>query len=247
MPTGDLYDAIGIDYANLRRPDPRIGAAIWAAVGDAGRILNVGAGAGSYEDPERNMTAVEPSAVMLRQRPADLGPAVQAGAEALPFPADTFDVALALLTVHHWTDLRQGLAELRRVSRRQVVFTFDHRVHDSLWIFRQYVPDIVGLAAAAPLEEVIDALGAQRVEIVSTPADCTDGFITAYWRRPEQFLRPEVRAATSGFSVLTTDQTQPGLDRLQRDLASGAWERDHADLLAIDTFDTGLRLVVAGH
>jgi hypothetical protein len=148
--------------------------------------------------------------------------------------------------VHHWSDLRRGLAEMQRVARRQVILTFDNDMHDSLWIFRDYVPGIIGLSSAAPLDLVVDTLGAQRVEVVPLPADCTDGFILAYWRRPEQFLRPEVRAATSGFSVLRADQVQPGLERLERDLSSGAWQRRHADLLALDTFDAGVRLVVAG-
>jgi SAM-dependent methyltransferase len=206
----------------------------------------VGAGAGSYEDADRTMVAVEPSAVMIAQRPPASGPAVRAGAERLPFPDDTFEVALALMTVHHWGDVRGGLAEMRRVSRRQVVFTFDCAVHDSLWIFQDYVPAIIGRSGAAPLDVVVDALEAERVEVVPVPADCTDGFILAYWRRPEQFLRQDVRAATSGFSLLDAEQFGPGLARLERDLASGEWQRRHADLLSRDTLDAGLRLVVAG-
>jgi hypothetical protein len=135
---------------------------------------------------------------------------------------------------------------MRRVARRQVVFTFDTEVHDSLWIFREYVPGIIGLSDGAPLAAVVAALGAERVETIPVPADCTDGFILAYWRRPEQYLRPEVRAATSGFSLLDAEQVEPGLARLQRDLDSGEWQRRHQDLLALPSLDAGLRLVIAG-
>jgi len=240
------YDTIGHGYAARRRPDPRIAAQIWSAVGEAERILNVGAGTGSYESGGRRIVAVEPSAVMIGQRPAGTGPAVQAVAEHLPFADGTFDVALALMTVHHWPDLARGLAELRRVARRQVVFTFDPAVHDTIWILREYVPAALGLADTAALDQVVDLLGARRVEVVPVPADCTDGFLLAYWRRPEQFLLPEVRAATSAFARLPQSDVEPGLARLARDLADGSWRARHADLLDRVSLDAGLRLVIAG-
>jgi SAM-dependent methyltransferase len=240
------YDAIGRGYADHRRPDPRIAERIWAAVGPATTILNVGAGAGSYEDPARAMVAVEPSLTMIGQRPADAGPALQASAEHLPFADNSFDVAMALMTVHHWSDLGQGLSELQRVSRRQVVFTFDPALHDSLWIFTEYVPGIIGMSDHAPLEAMMAGLGTDQVEIIAVPRDCTDGFITAYWRRPEQYLIPGVRAATSGFSLLPEDQVEAGMEALRDDLESGAWQRRHADLLDTTELDVGLRLVIAG-
>lgn len=192
------------------------------------------------------MVAVEPSAVMIGQRPTGWRPAIQAQAEYLPFPTATFDVALALMTVHHWSDLAQGLAEMRRVARRQVVFTFDPAVHDALWIFQDYVPAIIGLADAVLLDAVVDALEADRVEIVPVPADCTDGFTLAYWKRPELFLEPSIRASTSGFARLDAEVVDPGLARLAEDLASGEWHRRHGDLMERDSLDAGLRLVVAG-
>jgi SAM-dependent methyltransferase len=240
------YDTIGQAYTAFRRPDPRIAAQIWAAVGDAARIVNVGAGTGSYELPDRAIVAVEPSALMLGQRGLGASPAVRAEAEELPFPSGSFDVAMALMTVHHWTDLRRGLAELRRLASRQVVFTFDPENHDRLWVFNEYVPAALGLADQAPLSVVVDVLGASRVEDVLTPADCTDGFASAYWRRSEMYLIPEVRANISAFARLSDDEVLPGLARLEEDLASGRWHDRHADLMARESFDAGLRLVVAG-
>jgi SAM-dependent methyltransferase len=245
MAPAQIYDTIGVGYRTFRRPDPRIEAQIWEAVGDARRILNVGAGTGSYERRDRTLVAVEPSAVMVRQREGSV-PVVRAGAELLPFPDDSFDVALALMTVHHWGDLRQGLAELRRVSARQVVFTFDPAMHDSLWVFNEYVPAAVGLGDDTPLDAVLEALETDRVEVVPVPADCTDGFATAYWRRPEQYLSPIARDNISAFARLDPQLVEPGIARLKRDLASGAWLERHADLMEKDSLDFGLRLVIAG-
>jgi SAM-dependent methyltransferase len=239
------YDAIGVGYATYRQPDPRIAAQIWNAVGDADRILNVGAGTGSYERSDRSMVAVEPSAVMITQRPAVV-PVVRAAAESLPFPDNSFDVALALMTVHHWKDLRRGISELRRVAPRQVIFTFDPGQHDSLWVFNEYVPAALGLADDTPLDAVVDALGTARIEVVATPADCSDGFATAYWRRPERYLSPIVRSNISAFARLDPTLVDPGIAQLERDLASGAWHERHADLLAMESVDLGLRLVIGG-
>ncbi|MGP0032775.1 MAG: class I SAM-dependent methyltransferase [Acidimicrobiales bacterium] len=240
------YDTIGCGYSRYRRPDPRIAAQIWAAIGDAARIVNVGAGTGSYEVDGRPIVAVEPSPVMVGQRDPAGAPVVRAAAEDLPFPDRLFDVALATLTVHHWADPRAGLAELRRVARRQVVLTFDRAAHDRSWIFAEYVPAALALADAAPMDMVIDALGTARVEVVPVAADCTDGFALAFWKRPEQFLSPSVRAGISAFARLDPAQVEPGMARLRRDLASGAWHDRHADLLALDSIDAGLRLVTAG-
>jgi SAM-dependent methyltransferase len=240
-----LYDAIGHNYALRRRPDPRIAARIWSAIGDATTILNVGAGTGSYEDASRTMVAVEPSEVMIAQRAVDAGPVVRAGAECLPFGDNAFDVALAIMTVHHWSDLQQGLSEMQRVSRRQVVFTFDPTRHDALWIFEDYAPGIAGLSRHAAVEAVMEGLNTEHVESISVPADCTDGFITAYWQRPDQYLIPAVRAATSGFSLLPQAQVDAGMTRLAQDLADGTWHERHDHLLALTELDVGLRLVIA--
>jgi SAM-dependent methyltransferase len=239
------YDTIGVAYASFRHPDPRIASQIWSAVGAAGRVVNVGAGTGSYERADRSTVAVEPSAVMIGQR-TGIVPVVRASAESLPFRDHSFDVALALMTVHHWTDVRRGLGELRRVAPRQVVFTFDPDIHDRLWVFDEYLPAELVHEDAAPLSVVVEALEAERVEIVPTPADCTDGFGSAYWRRPEQYLSPAIRANISLFARLDQTVVEAGMARLAHDLASGVWQRRHAHLLTRETIDGGLRLVVAG-
>ncbi len=251
------YDTIGHRYTDRRRPDPRIEAQIWAAIGEATRIVNVGAGTGSYEtdpgpapEPARatdgRVVAVEPSAVMIDQRAPGAAPVVRATAEHLPFGTATFDVALAVLTVHHWAGLRAGLREMRRVAGRQVVMTIDAEVHDRLWLIHEYVPAIRGMSDGAPLDEVVDLLQAHTVEVVPIPADCTDGFLLAYWSRPEQYLEQAARANTSAFARLSPAEVEPGLTRLARDLADGTWARHHADLLHLSEFDAGLRLVIAG-
>jgi SAM-dependent methyltransferase len=242
------YDTIGHGYADRRQPDPRLAERIWAAIGDARSIVNVGAGTGSYEDGsgDRPLIAVDPSHVMLRQRPTRAAPAIAAAAEHLPFASRTFDVALGILTAHHWSDLQQGLAELRRVSRRQVVLTIDTDVHDAMWLCREYVPAIVGLSDGAPLNTIVNALDAHTVDILPIPADCRDGFLMAYWNRPELYLDPIAQSNTSAFALLSREAIAPGLARLKSDLADGTWHHRHGDLLHQTEFDAGLRLVIAG-
>jgi SAM-dependent methyltransferase len=242
------YDTIGQRYTDRRGPDPRIAARIAAALGAAKTAVNVGAGTGSYEETRatRAFVAAEPSAVMIAQRRSDTAPAVRASAEHLPFAARSFDVALAVLTVHHWSDLRLGLSELRRVARRQVVVTIDPTVHDHMWLIEEYFPAIAGLSDGAPLADVVEALHAHTVEVILIPADCRDGFLMAYWRRPERYLDAAVRANTSGFALLGEEDTRPGLSQLAADLDDGTWHRRHADLVERAHHDLGLRLVLAG-
>ena len=238
-----LYDRIGTGYSACRRADPRIAARIEAALGHARTVVNVGAGTGSYEPGGREVTAVEPSAEMIRQRPPGSAPAIQASAEDLPFADDSFDAAMAVLTVHHWRDPRKGLAELRRVSRGPVVvLTFEHR-HPGAWI-GDYLPALRELDAGQtlPFEVYAEVLGDLAIEVVPVPHDCVDGFLYAHWRRPEAYLDPVVRAGSSSFRVLSG--LDEGLERLADDLASGEWERRYGNLLALDEFDAGYRLVI---
>jgi len=243
------YDTIGRTYAGHRRPDPRIDAQIQAAVGDARAVLNVGAGTGSYEPADRVVVAVEPSPVMIAQRGPDAAPVVRGRAETLPFADGAFDVVLALLTVHHWDDVDAGLRELRRVAPRQVVLTWDPEAMraESFWLTRDYVteasPDDWGFAA---LPEIVAGLGPARVESVPIPHDCRDGFLRAYWRRPEAYLDPEVRNSISALALVDGDVLAPGIARLRADLESGAWRERNAELLDLDALDLGYRLVVAG-
>jgi SAM-dependent methyltransferase len=239
-----VYDRIGVGYAELRRPDPRFAEAIAVAAGP-GTVVNIGAGTGSYE-PAGTVAAVEPSPVMIAQRPAGAAPAVQAVAEALPFADRAFDVSLAVLTTHHWTDPQRGLEEMARVSQRQVVLTWDQAfTGEHFWFIRDYLPEAAereaGLAALATVRATWPQADVRRVEV---PHDCTDGFFAAYWRRPEAYLRPAVREAISGLALLDQDLVGEAIRRLASDLAEGTWSRRYADLLARDSLDCGYRLVV---
>lgn len=240
------YDTIGVGYRSKRRPDPRLRTAIHAAIGTASMILNVGAGAGSYEPSDRPVVALEPSGVMLAQHS---GPRrVRGVAERLPFDDGTFDVALALLTIHHWKDLDAGLAELRRVARRQVIFTWDPDHWRKLWITTDYVPAIDDLETSrfTSLTSIVDALAAHTVETFEIPHDFTDGFQAAFWRRPEMYLDPGVRAVSSTFASLPPELVLPGIERLRQDLGTGKWQATYEELLTQETLDLGHRIVIAG-
>lgn len=246
----ELYDAIGQTYAATRVPDPRIGAQIHAALGEVGSVVNVGAGAGAYE-PRETVLAVEPSAVMIAQRPAGSAPAVQASAEALPLADDAVDAALALLTVHHWRDLEAGVRELRRVARRRVVVLhWDAEVTRASWLMREYLfaTEPFDRDGAISIERLVALLGGPgrvRVVPVAVPHDCTDGFAGAFWRRPAAYLDPAVRAGISSMAGPGEAVVAPAIARLAADLASGAWHRRHAELLELDEIDVGYRLVIA--
>lgn len=244
MAEGALYDTIGIDYAQLRKPDPRIAAQIEAALGDARSVLNVGAGAGSYEPAGREVTALEPSAEMIAQRPAGAAPAVQGSAESLPFADKSFDAAMAVLSIHHWHDQALGLREMRRVARGPVVLlTFDP-AYRGAWQM-EYWPQLVELdqGQMPPLEFYGEHLGPVEIRPVPVPHDCSDGFLYAYWRRPQAYLDPRVRKGSSSFWRI--EGVEAGLERLEADLASGAWAERNAALLAMDSADMGYRLVAA--
>ena len=243
-----LYDAIGSAYPATRRTEPRIAQRIWDALGDARTVLNVGAGTGSYEPPDREVTAVEPSAVMRAQRPAGAAPCVAADAEHLPFEDRSFDAAMACSTVHHWRDPIAGLRELRRVARRVVVFTYDAGTTgwlERFWLTRDYLPEFGDLMADWPsLADLARAVGG-RAEPVLVPWDCADGFFEAYWRRPEAYLDEHVRRAVSVWTRIGPEAERRAVNMLREDLSSGRWAERNRDLLALDTAELGLRLIVA--
>ena len=241
----DRYDTIGVGYRRHRRPDPRVAAQIHAALGPAQRIIDVGAGAGSYEPDDRFVVALDASEVMLQQHSG--ARRLRGAAEQLPFADATFDAAMAIFTVHHWTDLDGGLAELRRVARRQVILTFDHEMEGRFWL-SDYVPAMTAQqhSWAATIEGVTAQLEHARVEVMPVPHDCVDGFMAAYWRRPERYLDPTVRASISGLALLPASAVEPGMARLADDLRSGAWHERYAALLELDEWDAGYRIVVAG-
>jgi SAM-dependent methyltransferase len=238
------YDHLGLDYANLRKPDPRIAAQIWAALGDAASVINVGAGTGSYEPPDRTVTAIEPSTEMIRQRAADAAPVFQGHAEALPFADNSFDAAMASLTVHHWSDQAKGLAELRRVARGPVVIlTYDPDFR-GFWLL-DYFPELASLddKRMPPLSFYGQCLGPVKISPVPIPHDCSDGFLAAYWRRPTAYLDPRIRKGMSSFHLI--GDISEGLERLERDLELGEWERRYGAVMGEGAMDLGYRLVVA--
>jgi SAM-dependent methyltransferase len=245
VPTGQLYDAIGVTYTATRRTEPRIAAQIWAALGDARTVLNVGAGTGSYEPPDRQVIAVEPSAVMRAQRPPDAAPCLAAAAESLPFDDQSFDAAMAIATIHHWPDPIGGLREMRRVARRVVALTFDFSALNRFWLTRDYIPELPDLIVGHPsLAEQAKAIGG-RTEPIPVPWDCVDGFYEAFWRRPEAYLDEKVRRGISVWARLGPDIEMRAVRSLRDDLASGRWAERNRDLVDQDTAELGLRLLIA--
>jgi SAM-dependent methyltransferase len=241
----ELYDTIGEGYRSYRRPDPRIAAAIERALGDSSSVVNVGAGCGSYEPSHRQVVAVEPSLTMVQQRPRAAAPAVRAFASALPFCDASFDASLAVLTVHHWSELQRGLAEMRRVARgRVVLFTHDPD-RTGFWLedyfpemfreIRRTLPALDGLRRAMGPTETID---------VEVPRDCADGFLCAYWCRPDSYLDAARRSAISSFAMLPPAALEGGLAQLGDDLRSGEWQRRYGHLDSKPSIDLGYRILV---
>ena len=239
-----LYDAIGTAYSGTRVPDPRIANAIELALGDATTVLNVGAGTGSYEPPGRRVVAAEPSAVMLGQRRREAATAVQARAEALPFARDSFDAVLAVLTVHHWADQLAGLLECGRVARRNVVILTWDPMSEGFWLVREYFPELLAhdKRMFPRFELFSEAFEAVEVVPLAIPADCTDGFLGAFWQRPAGYLDPRVRAGMSSFARVP-DATR-ALEQLAKDVASGAWAARHGELREKGVLDVGYRIVI---
>jgi SAM-dependent methyltransferase len=241
------YDRHGIGYARRRLADPRLAERIAAALGDARTVLNVGAGAGSYEPRDRWLLAVEPSATMRAQRSPEAAPCLAGTAESLPLDDDSVDAAMACVTIHHWADRAAGLAELRRVARGPVViFTFE--LADLIAWQRDYFAEAIALEQArfGTVDEVAAELGGEvRIERMPTPADCTDGFFEAFWNRPEPLLDPTVRASQSIWELLEPGVEERIFTRLGADLESGAWDAKHGALREMSSYEGSLRLVIS--
>jgi SAM-dependent methyltransferase len=246
---GDFdYDSHGQGYARQRRTDPRIAALVHQALGSARTLLNIGAGAGSYEPEDRYVLAIEPSASMRAQRPAHLAPAIHGVAEKLPLDDQSVDASMALVTVHQWPDLQKGLSELRRVTRDHIiVLTFDGDALDRYWLV-DYVPELMGVERGRypAIDSICKMLGGKTdVQTVPIPIDCVDGFTEAFYARPEQFLDPAVRRAQSAWGFVTQEVQERFVRQLGDDLQSGAWEKRYGNWRARPYFEGSLRLIVS--
>jgi len=245
---GDVdYGEIGGSYRRFRQPDPIIAAQILEALGDARTVLNVGAGAGSYEPTDREVTAVEPSASMRAQRPTNLSVAIDAVAEDLPFADASFDASMAIVTVHQWSDLEKGIGEMRRVTRGPVVLLVcDPALMQDYWL-NDYIPEVRAVEASRfpPIERIAAALGGQvEVKPVPVPLHCRDGFNEAYYGRPEALLDEKARLACSSWSLVPKAAVERFVKHLSRDLGSGRWDQKYGHLRSQPFFDGPLRLAV---
>lgn len=242
------YDRIGVSYAATRIPDPRIASAIWRALSTARSVVNVGAGGGAYEPADRTVIAVEPSTTMIALRRRPLGTrTIRGTAEALPLRDQSVDAAMAVNTVNHWPGLSAGLAEMRRVARdRVVIFMRDPSAGAPFWLTQRYLPRLdetdLLVRVRAGIEREFPGVRAIPVPLA---ADCTDGFLSAFWARPEAYLDPSVRANMSPFPLADPQLVRSGLDRLAHDLDDGTWNRDYGHLRRLDSLDLGHRVFVA--
>lgn len=252
------YERIGLGYAQTRREDPRLAERIHAALGDARTVVNVGAGAGSYEPRDRHVIAIEPSDVMAAQRPPELAPAIKASAGALPLRDASVDAAMAILSVHHWGshpptptahDQERGVGEMRRVARGPVVIvTYDAEVSGQMWLMAEYLPEVAALDRR--IFPRVDTLagwlgGSLRVETVEIPDDTPDWTLGSFWAHPERVLDPAARRATSGFARMPPGVVERVVGAVRRDLESGAWDRRHGHLRRLRSFDVGMRLIIS--
>jgi SAM-dependent methyltransferase len=243
------YDKYGQQYSGQRTTDPRIAAYVNKALGTAKTVLNVGAGTGSYEPGDRYVIAVEPSVAMRSQRIGNgKVPAIIGAADVLPFDDNSFDASMAMLTVHHWPDMKKGLQELRRVTKQQVVvMTFDPDALDNFWN-AEYFPEVIEVERQRypTMDFLINALGGRSVvEAIPIPLDCVDGFQEAYYGRPEAFLSKEVRKAQSAWGFISEDEQERIVKRLEGDLHSGAWDKKFGHFRTQASFTCALRLIVA--
>ncbi|REJ79367.1 MAG: class I SAM-dependent methyltransferase [Acidobacteria bacterium] len=240
----DLYDRIGHGYAKRRVSDPTIAAEIRKRLGDARSVLNVGAGTGSYEPNDVEVVAVEPSREMIGQR-TDNSNVVRAYAEALPFDDDAFDAVMAVLTIHHWKDQRLGLQECQRVARKRIVLVTWDPASDGFWLTRDYFPEIIerDIEIFCSMELLGEVLGEIDITKLRIPADCRDGFLASYWKRPERYLDSEVRAGISAFSLISDVDSR--IDSLRENIESEEWERSNRDITALVSIDAGYRIVTA--
>lgn len=243
------YEEIGKNYSAYRREDPWLSKQIDEALGSAWSVVNVGAGAGSYEPRDRHVVAIEPSDIMAGQRGSDRPPAINASAEKLPLRDDSVDAAMSVLSLQHWDDAqRDGVLEMRRVARSTVVIvTYDARVSATWWLTAEYFPEAADSDRATfPRPETIaEWLGGARIGILPIPADITDWMMGSFWAHPERVLDAGARGATSGFARETGEVVNRVVESVRQDLDDGIWDKKYGHLRELSEFDTGLRLIIA--
>lgn len=242
--TQPAYDRVGLNYTDFRRADPRIATHVWAALGNARSVVNVGAG--SYEPSDREVIAVEPSPVMIAQRPPGAMPAVQGTAEHLPLADKSVDAAMGVFTIHHWSDLGTGIVEMRRVARQRIVLlTIDAAKNTQVWTLAEHFPEAMRAEEEKmpTMDELKALLPVAEIEVVPAPSRCRDEFTSALWDRPERFLEPDVLRASSLWHSLPPAAIERGQQRLREDLESGRWDEKHGHLRTLPELDIGLRLI----
>jgi ubiquinone/menaquinone biosynthesis C-methylase UbiE len=243
------YDKYGQQYSGHRQTDPEIAKYIYSALGKAKTVINIGAGAGSYEPHDRYVIAVEPSATMRVQRLKNhRSPAVNAMAETLPFDDGSFDAATAFLTVHHWPDIAKGLKELRRVTRGQIIImTYNKDALDVFWN-TDYFPEVVDIERQRypAMQWLCETLGGNcEIQDIPIPLNCIDGFQEAFYGRPEAFLSHHVRKAMSAWGFIPPSQQDVMISRFKNTLLSGEWDEKYGHLRNQPFFTGALRLVIA--
>lgn len=248
MNNRQVYERIGAGYSIGRNPDPRWQLVIDSVIGEAKRVINIGAGTGSYEPSNRAVVAVEPSQLMVSQRPQSGAAVVMALAENVPVASDWADLSMTLLSLHHWTNWRAGISEMRRLASRRMVLTYDPELHSSFWLARDYIPEIAVFerARVPRVDDIVSALGGD-IEIIKleVPWDCVDGVFPAHWRRPAAYLDPQVRACCSGLAQMDQRVVESGIKRLAADIDSGLWQRKNSEILSAENYDAGFRIIVS--
>jgi SAM-dependent methyltransferase len=244
------YERIGVGYASTRREDPALRERIAAALGGAATVLNVGAGTGLYEPHDRHVIAIEPSDVMVAQRPRELAPAIRASAGSLPLRDDAVDASMTVLSVHHWDEEQErGVRELRRVTRGPVVIvTFDASVSCQMWLPRDYLPELVALdrAILPPIARLREWLGGEvEVQVFPTSRETPDWTLASFWAHPERVMDEQARNGTSGWSRMDPEVSRRAVDAISADLQSGAWDSRNGELRTLSEYDAGMRLLVA--
>ena len=240
-----IYDNIGRNYSVTRCTDPKVAAQLYPELEGATRIINIGAGTGSYEPEDAPLVAVEPSAKMIAQRKAGSHRVEQAFAEKLPFEDNSFSHAMTILSMHHWGDRSQAFSEINRVATDKLVAITWDPTSEPFWLTRDYFPEIyeTDKRIFPDLDELKDHFDDVVMRPLLIPSDCEDGFFAAFWKRPDAYLDPNVRQATSPFSKV--ERLEEGLQKLADDLASGAWAKQNAAILALASLDVGYRLITA--